>query len=76
MAAPDAGTFDHFYYGELPATAPGADAGTFDHFQFGELPLVFHPALLAPPSGALPPRFGQQVYHQDDSIQGQEQVFV
>ena len=45
MAAPDAGTFDHFYYLELPAVAAGEDFGTFDFFQFGELPLVFHPAL-------------------------------
>ncbi len=53
MAAPDSGTFDHFYYGELPATAPGADAGTFDHFQFGELPLVFHPALAVTQPGKI-----------------------
>ena len=48
MAAPDAGTFDHFYYGELPVLAAGQDFGTGDFFQFGELPFVFHPALAVP----------------------------
>ncbi len=47
MAAPDSGTFDHFYYEELPATAPGEDAGTGDHFYYKELPAVFHPAVAA-----------------------------
>ena len=48
MATPDAGTFDHFYYNELPVTAASEDSGTGDFFQYGELPFVFHPALAAP----------------------------
>ena len=53
MAAPDSGTFDHFYYGELPAAAASEDSGTGDFFQFGELPLVFHPALVAAVAGKI-----------------------
>ena len=53
MATPDAGTFDHFYYGELPATAASEDSGTGDHFQFEELPFVFHPALVAAVAGKI-----------------------
>ncbi len=53
MAAPDAGTFDHFQYEELPATAASEDSGTGDFFQYGELPFVFHPALAVAQAGKI-----------------------
>ncbi len=53
MAAPDAGTFNHFQYEELPATAASEDSGTGDFFQYGELPFVFHPALAVTQAGKI-----------------------
>ncbi len=53
MAAPDAGTFDHFQYEELPATAASEDSGTGDFFQYGELPFVFHPVLVVAAVGKI-----------------------